>query len=304
MNNTKVLEEFLRSEEKNTTELKMKLDNKIESEQKDSMINTKTVNEYENWKTITDPKLRKKMRKKAYYEKNKEEINTKNKIWSDNNKEKRKITNKIWYKKNKEEILKRMKVTGKVYRENNKDLFKKYYEVNKENVLSKKKIYNELNKDKIKKQKQEYYQRNKVKILDYNKSYHKNKLKSNTQYRLAYILRCRLRTALNKKYKAGHAVKDLGCSIEELKSYLESKFLPGMTWDNHTQNGWHIDHIKPLSMFDLTDRVQFLQACHYTNLQPLWAHDNLTKSDKYYEDHRLINGQSVAQASQVKHSPL
>jgi hypothetical protein len=48
-----------------------------------------------------------------------------------------------------------------------------------------------------------------------------------------------------------------------------------MTWDNWTTDGWHIDHIKPLaSSFDLTDRKQFLEACHYTNLQPLWAKDN------------------------------
>ena len=251
MNNTKVLEEFFIWEENNSTEPKMKSENKTESEPNDSMTNTTTVNEYENWRTITDPKLRKKMRKKAYYE------------------------------QNKEEILKRIKVTGKVYRENNKDCFKKYYGVNKENILSKKKIYNELNKDKIKKQKQKYYERNKRKILDYNQSYHKDKLKSNAQYRLAYILRCRLRTSLNKKYKAGHAVKDLGCSISELKIYLESKFQVGMTWENHSQTGWHIDHIKPLSHFDLSDRDQFLQACHYTNLQPLWAKDNLSKSDNY-----------------------
>ena len=102
MNNTKVLEEFFIWEEKNSTEPKMKLENKTESEQKDSIINTTTVNEYENWKTITNPKLRKKMRNKAYYE------------------------------KNKEEILKRIKVTGKVYGENNKDKIKLYCINNKE----------------------------------------------------------------------------------------------------------------------------------------------------------------------------
>jgi len=53
-----------------------------------------------------------------------------------------------------------------------------------------------------------------------------------------------------------------------------------MTWDNWTLDGWHIDHIKPLASFDLTDRKQLLEACHYTNLQPLWAKDNLTKNDK------------------------
>jgi hypothetical protein len=177
----------------------------------------------------------------------------------------------------------------KVYRETNKEkiretqkiAYKKHYEANKEKIQAAHGDYNKLNKDKIKKQRQEYYQKNKRKILDYNESYHQNKLKSNTQYRLAYILRCRLRTALNKKYKAGHAVKDLGCSITELKIYLESKFQAGMSWENHSQTGWHIDHIKPLSRFDLSDREQFLEACHYSNLQPLWAEDNLSKSDNF-----------------------
>ena len=72
----------------------------------------------------------------------------------------------------------------------------------------------------------------------------------------------------------------MGCTISELKSYLESKFQPEMTWDNWALDGWHIDHIKPLVSFDLTDRNQLLESCHYTNLQPLWATDNLIKSDK------------------------
>jgi hypothetical protein len=53
-----------------------------------------------------------------------------------------------------------------------------------------------------------------------------------------------------------------------------------MTWDNYGQFGWHIDHIKPLSVFDLTDREQFLEACRYTNLQPMWWKENLSKGSK------------------------
>ena len=110
--------------------------------------------------------------------------------------------------------------------------------------------------------------------------YFKNKKKTDIQYKLSCNLRSRLNTAFNSNYKDGSAVRDLGCTIDELKTYLESKFQPGMTWDNWTTDGWHIDHIKPLSSFDLTDRKQLLEACHYTNLQPLWAKDNIIKSDK------------------------
>ena len=75
----------------------------------------------------------------------------------------------------------------------------------------------------------------------------------------------------------------LGCTIGELKIYLEQQFKPGMTWENHIIDGWHIDHIRPLSSFDLTVLEQYKQACHYTNLQPLWAKDNLSKNDKWDE---------------------
>lgn len=74
-------------------------------------------------------------------------------------------------------------------------------------------------------------------------------------------------------------MRDLGCTIEELKAHLESLFKPGMTWDNwgHTGDVWHLDHIIPLASFDLTDPEQVKLACHYTNLQPLWATENLQK---------------------------
>lgn len=83
-----------------------------------------------------------------------------------------------------------------------------------------------------------------------------------------------------KCIKSGSPVRDLGCSLEELKTHLEQQFQLGMTWENWSRTGWHIDHIQPLSSFDLTDREQFLKAAHYTNLQPLWAKDNLVKHNK------------------------
>jgi hypothetical protein len=84
-----------------------------------------------------------------------------------------------------------------------------------------------------------------------------------------------MRNAILRQFKAGSAVRDLGCSISELKVYIESKFQSGMSWNNYGK--WHIDHIKPLVKFDLQDRAQFLEACHFTNLQPLWAEQNILK---------------------------
>lgn len=84
--------------------------------------------------------------------------------------------------------------------------------------------------------------------------------------------------AIRRVPKTGSAVKDLGCTIVEFRAYLETLFQEGMTWENYGE--WHIDHIIPLSSFDLSDRDQVLKACHYTNLQPLWAKDNLRKGAK------------------------
>lgn len=95
--------------------------------------------------------------------------------------------------------------------------------------------------------------------------------------RLSHGLRNRMNQAIKNGQKAGSAVRDLGCSIEHLRGYLAGQFETGMSWDNWSRDGWHIDHIKPLSSFDLTDPKQFRQAAHYTNLQPLWATENLRK---------------------------
>lgn len=100
---------------------------------------------------------------------------------------------------------------------------------------------------------------------------------NDVNFKLASRLRNRLNRAIKSEFKVGSAVRDLGCSIQEFKSYLESKFKPGMSWDNWTTDGWHIDHIIPLSSMDLTNPVEFQKACHYTNLQPLWWHENLDK---------------------------
>ena len=115
---------------------------------------------------------------------------------------------------------------------------------------------------------------------DKHKQYFIDKYHNDIQRKLSSCLRSRLNRALKNNSKRGSAVRDLGCTIEELKKHLESKFKPGMSWDNWTRNGWHIDHVKPLSKFDLNDREQLKKACHYSNLQPLWAKDNLSKGIK------------------------
>jgi hypothetical protein len=81
--------------------------------------------------------------------------------------------------------------------------------------------------------------------------------------------------AVTQNNKGGSAVRDLGCSIAEFKNYIEFLFAPGMGWNNW--GAWHLDHVRALARFDLTDPAQCAVALHWTNYQPLWAVDNLRK---------------------------
>lgn len=95
------------------------------------------------------------------------------------------------------------------------------------------------------------------------------------EFTIRHKLRSRFGVALGRNYKSGSVIDNLGCTIAELICYLEQLFLEGMSWENYGK--WHIDHIRPLADFNLQDEGQLVLACHYTNLQPLWAKDNLSK---------------------------
>ena len=98
--------------------------------------------------------------------------------------------------------------------------------------------------------------------------------------RLASVIRARIYDVLKHGYKSERTEKLIGITIRELKTYLESQFKTGMTWGNYGFYGWHIDHRIPLSSFDLSKTEEQKKAFHYTNLQPLWAKDNLQKHSK------------------------
>lgn len=108
------------------------------------------------------------------------------------------------------------------------------------------------------------------------------------QLALSQSLRIRLHHALRGAYKNGSAVRDLGCTIAELRVSLERQFQEGMTWQNYGAGPgrWCIDHIFPLSRARLTDREQLLRVCHYTNLQPLWWGDNVRKGARIPGEHQ------------------
>jgi len=204
-----------------------------------------------------------------------------------------------------------IKYLSKYCRENRwkkKDYIKKYYNDNKEKISANQKVYKKQNKDEIKSKASDYYKLNKEKIKNRTKKYREDNLQKtkekSKEYRLkdeskkrhnAYKKNKRDSCKLNKLkiylrnrtcyiFKKKQFIKSqkttelLGIDIDVVKTYIESKFTKGMTWDNYGKYGWHIDHIIPLSTAKTEEDLRKL--CHYTNLQPLWAQENISKGAK------------------------
>lgn len=170
----------------------------------------------------------------------------------------------------------------KLYKLNNSEKVKKAkIEINKRYNDSHREQKNAHNKEYTNniKHTEEY----KKKHSKWNVEYDKKRKGEDPAYKLKLAIRTRISMFLKDK-KVGSSIKSLGCTLEELVVYMESKFSEGMNWDNYGKMGWHIDHIIPLSSFDLTNEKEFNKACHYTNLQPLWWYDNLRKGNKIISD--------------------
>jgi hypothetical protein len=205
----------------------------------------------------------KKENDRRYYAKNRMQILARNKRYSRLNK------NKIYLQKKNYQSINKYSISERK---------KKYFENNKGKISQRQRLYRILNEEKIRKRNRRYYLNNRDKIKTNRKEYEKYKRRIDVNYKISGNLRSRLYKAIKNFCKSGSAVKDLGCSLSEFKSHITSKFQSGMTWVNYGK--WHLDHIIPLSSFNLSDRVQLLKACHYTNYQPLWPADNLMKSNK------------------------
>ena len=166
-----------------------------------------------------------------------------------------------------------------------KEKIKKYYkkpEV-KERRNKQRRAYDQTEKGQQVRIKKYLKQKSKPDFRDKANAYRRKKEKNDPIFKMNVGLRRYINKTLkiHKSPKYHKLNEVLGCSVYELKKYLETKFQPGMTWENHGLYGWHIDHIKPLSKFNMLNSNEQKKAFHYTNLQPLWAKDNLKKSNKY-----------------------
>ena len=170
-----------------------------------------------------------------------------------------------------------------------KECGKKEYQGNKEKRKKQVKEWQQANKDKVAKQKKVYWEKYKPKYQQRCKQrkdeinararerYHNDPIYKLRQRLKGYASRVTKRAKEHSKSTAG--LKYLGCTLEEFKTHIESLWEEGMTWENHGTNGWHIDHVVPIDWY-INNSDDPWQANHYTNLQPLWAKENLSKNNK------------------------
>ena len=139
-------------------------------------------------------------------------------------------------------------------------------------------------KEKISLRKKRYYKMNKEKMNERRKNWDRERRATNP----VHVLKGNIKNYLNHVLRKEKIAKEertrsyVGCSFKKLRNHIEKQFKPGMSWENRAE--WHIDHITPVSYFvknfDFTD-IKIQKKCfHYTNLQPLWAYENLRKGSK------------------------
>ena len=205
-------------------------------------------------------KEEKKIYNKKYREKHRDELNRKSREWNAANaehlkayrtsgegKEKRRKREKEYYDKNIDAIRKRKR-----------EWMKKYYQTHKEE----RKQYSVANRDKAAKRQ-------------------RDKRKTDPNFRMRDNLRRRINEMFKniKTNKPANTEKILGAPFAIVKKHIENQFREGMSWENHSFRGWHIDHRIPL--ISAKNKEELIGLCHYTNLQPLWAIDNMQKGKKY-----------------------
>ena len=194
-----------------------------------------------------------------------------------------------WYQANRNKILEDKK---KYHKENLEAIMKAKkarYQTNRDAILDKQKEYYKTRKDRIRKYQDDNAERiamvgrirraaKSEHIADVRRKYIYKRRRENVEFRVLDACRKRLYKAIANNRKSASTIELIGCTPAELKKHLEKQFRDGMSWDNYGE--WHIDHIIPCASFDFTKPEEQRACFHYSNLQPLWAEENLLKSDK------------------------
>ena len=207
-------------------------------------------------------------RRAEYYLQNKEKINTQQ---------------RKYYLKNKEEINRKSREYGQEHKEQIKKQQKEFKENNPEFVKERQRRYDKKRKRKPTKKSLQYKKEYNVKYRYLNKDrinrQSVERRKNDPLQHLMSTLRSRVYDALKRNgyKKTSKTYEILGASFEKVKQYIEQQFTKGMSWELVGPR-IHIDHIMPLA--SATNKEELIKLCHYTNLQPLWAEDNMKKGSK------------------------
>lgn len=194
------------------------------------------------------------------------------------NQEQVKERSKKYHHENRDEILEKRR---KYYQEN-KELYSQraseYYLENREKILNRVQIY----KDKHPESLRRWREQNKDHVRKYNMRYKKRRMMEDPLFDFTIRIRKVVSSSFRRRKipKNSNASVIVGCDWEFFKKYIESQFKEGMTWDNHGE--WHYDHIIPLST--ATNEEEVIKLNHYTNFKPLWADENLKKSNNISEE--------------------
>lgn len=154
-----------------------------------------------------------------------------------------------------------------------------YYRANKSKQLETTKRYKQVNRQWYLDYGRKYYKDNAEQVKATSKKNAYSRIEKDPAFKLLVRCRTRIYKALKGYEKPAHTAHLIGCSIDQLVAHLEGEFQFGMSWANYGK--WHVDHIRPCASYDFTDTQQVLECFHYTDLQPLWAEDNIRKSDRY-----------------------
>ena len=233
---------------------------------------------------MTDEEIKEKRRAYAakYYAKNKEKIKAASAKWHAENPEKAKKHSASYYSKNRRVRISKMEEWRKNNLEKAKETAANYYIENKDKCREKKKRWNQENPEKVKAQAARWYEKYKgrprTEATKLRKQAWKKQRKAEDPiFAMAERLRNRLHIAFKMSgfKKNSRTEKMLGCTFKQFSKHIESQFTDGMSWDNRAD--WHLDHIVPLSCATTIEGLEKLS--HYKNIRPLWAAENLSKSN-------------------------
>ncbi len=159
---------------------------------------------------------------------------------------------------------------------------KEYQEKNKEKKIQYDRQYRLKNKSRETSRVMNWRAKNKEKSKKYFREYRKRKYNTNINFKISQNIISRISHSLKGNNKSLSTMMLIGCEIDYLMYYIQEKFTHGMSWDNYGK--WHIDHKLPCASFDLSKSEEQSKCFNYTNLQPLWAIDNIKKSNRILDE--------------------